>query len=98
MVIDPDGGIQNYRWRNFVAGAVLPGASDGGQGKGRLDESKRLTRRESYVCVFVPGKTVVFRLSAVGQRGSWIWISALKSSALTSAERRKRGSVTPRAS
>ena len=73
-------------------------ASDGGQGKGRLDESKRLTRREIYVSIFVPGKTVVFRLSVVGQRGSWIWISAVKSFALIEAERQNRGSVTPKAS
>jgi len=71
---------------------------DGGHGNGRLDESKRLTRREIYVCVFVPGKTVIFRLSVVGQRGSWIWINALRAPALTEAERQKRGSVTPRAS
>jgi hypothetical protein len=57
-------------------GTVLRSASDGGQGNGRLDESKRLTRREIYVCVFSPGKTVVFRLSVVGQRGSWIWSAA----------------------
>jgi hypothetical protein len=46
----------------------------------------------------IPGKTVVFRLSVVGQRGSWFWISAIKSSAPTVTERLKCGSMTPKAS
>lgn len=78
MVIDPDGVLRTLVGETCRRNTVPGSASDGGQGKGRLDESKRLTRREIYVCVFVPGKTVVFRLSAVGQRGSWIWISAIK--------------------
>jgi hypothetical protein len=97
-VIDPDGGVENYRLAINFSPEPFCVASDGGQGNGRLDESKRLTRREIYVCVFVPGKTVIFRLSVVGQRGSWIWINALRAPALTEAERQKRGSVTPRAS
>jgi hypothetical protein len=44
LVIDPDGGFENYRLAKLAAGTLLRRASDGGQGKGRLDESKRLTR------------------------------------------------------
>src|SRR6478672_4141341 len=44
VVIDPDGGVETYPGRLCCRRTRSTcSASDGGQGKGRLDESKRLT-------------------------------------------------------
>jgi len=78
VVIDPDGGIETILGDCVVAVTVPRVVLQMvGRAKAVFTKANASLGMRFSVLFLSPGKTVVFRLSAVGQRGSWFWISAV---------------------
>jgi hypothetical protein len=78
-VIDSAGGIETILGDCVVAVTGLRVVLQiVGRAKAVLAKANASLDMRFSVLFLSPGKTVVFRLSAVGQRGGWFWISAVK--------------------
>lgn len=86
-------GYGDYRWRLLLAGTINVRAVLRMVGRAKTVLTK-VSASVGLRCsseFLNPGKTVVFRLSAVGQRGSWIGSARFNAFALPESERRKLG-------